>query len=523
MLQKSLRLSLYFFLGFILSAVVTLSYAETIPATPTVSTTIPKLWNVSGHMAKTKEAACSLWSRGAVYNGLNNGYGYGQCTKFGWDPVNIGVGNCPSGTTSNAEMTCTGTIYTCEAGKNWTLSGQTCTRPDCVSPQVLQTDGTCKVPVPVCEGAQFLDEAQNKCVCSYQDSSTKSYQVSFANAKAGNLKPPTCSNGCTQVYTGHVITCPGALVTMVVGGSTTCYASTFQSGAICSGSGGGGAAPPVEVTLAPITAPPADPGTNPSGAQDPLSTTPNNSDPSTCASSGGNWGVFNGKGSCYTPTPNDPKMTQEVAESVVKDNATGETSTTQQTTTEVCTGAGACTSTTITNVSGSGGSTTTTTTGKGGSGSGNVTSTGNGNYKIDLPTDYQRDSTGLTLNKKVDDLLTVIGKPVSDDQSIRDATNSEASAKAITDLDKRLVDTINGAEDSSIQTHVQSWKDVASTWYAPISISGCAPFISSIGPWTWEFDHCEKAAQISEWGGYCAWIGLMFYAFRLLTTPRPVG
>ncbi len=35
---------------------------------------------------------------------------------------------------------------TCPSGQNWTLTGQTCTRPACVAPQTRQADGTCSAP-----------------------------------------------------------------------------------------------------------------------------------------------------------------------------------------------------------------------------------------------------------------------------------------------------------------------------------------------------------------------------------------
>lgn len=34
-------------------------------------------------------------------------------------------------------------VYFCPSGQNWTLSGSTCTRPDCVAPEQRQPDGTC--------------------------------------------------------------------------------------------------------------------------------------------------------------------------------------------------------------------------------------------------------------------------------------------------------------------------------------------------------------------------------------------
>lgn len=59
---------------------------------------------------------------------------------------------CPTGYalqgTVSAPTGCTNTttVYKCPATGGWTLSGQTCTRPDCVAPRVRQSDGSCSCP-----------------------------------------------------------------------------------------------------------------------------------------------------------------------------------------------------------------------------------------------------------------------------------------------------------------------------------------------------------------------------------------
>lgn len=56
-----------------------------------------------------------------------------------------------------------------------------------------------------------------------------------------------------------------------------------------------------------------------------------------------------------------------------------------------------------------------------------------------------------------------------------------------------------------------------SGWFEPLPVSGCSPFSSSIGPWTWNLDICPTAAKISEIGAYCMWIMLLFSGFALVT------
>jgi len=514
--MKNLRLFLYFCVGVLLAAVVELSYAETM--SPVSSPALKRIINPNTGVVQTLGAYCT-WltsSHGGVWVPTPP-LSCVRTDQFG----NVTTYNaseqlyCESG----ASVVGGQCLLTCPAGQNWTLTNGMCSRPDCNLPEVRDiADGICKVPVPTCSGAQFLDTASNKCICTYQSSSTKSYSVSYANSKAGNLSPPTCNNGCTQAYTGNAIFCPGGLLTMVIGGSTTCYASTFQDGTICSSSGAGG---PIQITLAPVTAPAAPAGTNPAGLVDPLSTTPNNGDPLSCSSSGGNWGVFNGKGSCYSPTKADPVLTQTKTPTVVVDPS-GKSSTSTTTTTQTCTGVGSCSSSSTTTVGGGGGAggTTVTSSGQGASGSANITSDGQGNFKLDLPKDYQRDSTGLILNSKVDKLLDTLGELSTDDSTITGAKATDASHKSLTDADKSILDAIKGQDPSEVTSSVNVWTQIMSTsWYEPIPNSTCSAFTSTIGAWSWTLDICPTAAKISEIGAYVAWILLMFAGFSLITRP----
>jgi len=526
-MTRQIRLFLYFLVGFMLSANCILAFAESTVPAPGFTWYINNYSSGVGY--DSPQPGCndqglqlfaaggwssSAWTLETPVQMVELSSSYFQC--------NIRVKYQTSYQNLGQRYMWKVSSLVCAPNQNWTLINGMCTRPDCVLPEVRDlTTGLCKIPVPTCIGAQFLNESTNKCECTYQPSTTKSYQVSYANAKAGNLNPPTCSNGCTQAYTGHFQFCPGALATMVVGGSTTCYAASFQDGTICS-SAGGGTGEPIQITMQAPTAPAAPGGVNQNGVADPVTTPSNNSDPLTCANSGGGWGVFNGLGTCYTPTKTDPVTTKDEQKITVKDPLGKETTTTT-TTTNTCTGAGACTSTTSTVYGGGGGTaggSTVTSTGKGASGSANVTADGAGNYKLDLPTDYQRDATGQLLNNKIDALLEVIGKPTADDSSITGAKATDEGKKALTDAEKAITDNLNGQENQTVLEKVSIWRQtMESGWFTPIPSSACSAFDQKIGPYNWHFDHCPKAAEISQWGAYCAWILLMFTGFRMLTTP----
>lgn len=561
--MRVIRLCLFFALGLFLGGFAVYASAETIPATygyvyvPPTSTT----WLVGAgnpKSASTPKAACSAWigvNQGHTYNATFTGnISEGRCVLDTYYNPSIALysSGCPNGygqinTGTNDQGLpipgCKSTTqrYSCPTNE-WSLSRSSCTRPDCsadeervndvcvakcATGEIRKEDGTCR---PYCWGAQFYDELSNSCRCTTQQPSTTSWQVSQANATAGKLDPPSCVNGCEQgvsTFGGLSVSfCPGGLATMIVGGSTTCYGKVGQTGAICApdGSAPAGSLVPVSVTPAPA-------GTSPTGTADPYSTTPNNADPTSCASAGGNWGVFNGQGNCYTPSTSDPMVTQNQQQNVVT-NPDGSKQTTTTTTTNTCTGAGACTNTTTTNTTntaagGGGGRSGTTVTTNNGSGTatGTVTKTGDGQYKIDLPKDYQKDSTGLILNALVSEVKDVIGKPVADDSSLTGAKASDEAKKALTDAEKLFTDALNGADIAGLNEKLSVWEQtMREGWWEPISISGCSPFSHTFNffstSYTWTLDHCPTAAKISEIGAYCMWIMLLFSGFRMITTPR---
>lgn len=133
--MRTLRLFLWFVVGLILSTAAVISYAETIPATNGVS---GEGWRMN------PEYSCSATKLEAAQY---------QCSTYGatistFNPTN-GYLICSNGAQPSGFYTCT--AKTCPSGQNWTLSGSSCTRPDCVEPQARDpADGVCKVPPNKC-------------------------------------------------------------------------------------------------------------------------------------------------------------------------------------------------------------------------------------------------------------------------------------------------------------------------------------------------------------------------------------
>jgi len=128
----------------------------------------------------------------------------GAASVSGWSGGLI----CPEiddGNTSNP-VTCA-TVYTCPADGNWTLSGTQCIRPDCVSPQVRQSDGTCNAP-PCVSG-----ESVSGSYFAGWRVGPKPNQVIGADGGAYAVPTGMCQNGCAvTVTTGECTSSGGSYV-----------------------------------------------------------------------------------------------------------------------------------------------------------------------------------------------------------------------------------------------------------------------------------------------------------------------
>lgn len=158
-MSRDLKLLLWFLLGWLIAAVPMFALAAetcdattcTIAATATPRTGTAYAWrsqsygrygsdplavcksNVSNNCASP--ASCRLTANGTNWSCYNNG-SYVDNIVANTTPV------CTQGNTDpGSAVTCTGNVYTCPTGQNWTLSGSSCTRPAC--PLGRNADGTC--------------------------------------------------------------------------------------------------------------------------------------------------------------------------------------------------------------------------------------------------------------------------------------------------------------------------------------------------------------------------------------------
>lgn len=507
------------------------------------------LWNGAhfDYSDSGQDAACKSRYGSSAVRGANRGY----CLYYGANyaaPDTISW--CLVGDISPVNGSCPGS-YTCPSTGGWTLSGSSCTRPDCksymsrspdtgvcVCPNPAQTDnGTmCATQCPSgyhnrtpdngqCEKdclSMQRQGADGVCVCDVKGYTTTSSGSDFGVG---------CLGGCSLSWgAGYMNPGGPALFTSStwtnINPSSTVYAYVRQTGATCQTDTGR-----LNVTLTKL--PQDTSGKAADGVtSDPLNKPETNQSPDACASVGGSFAVVNGKSACLTDTANkmdkltvnqkttvttNPDGTStKVTDSVYKqtDSVTGETKIGTTTTTQTIGVNGTVTGT---------GTSTGVSTGSGG-GSGSGSGAGGDSSSGDLcKNNPGLDVCNNRLNKeetqvKIKDSLSAEGfDPATHLPDTLDA--SAAAKKEATDKVADIVADVEkfgtGADPAS--SKYDQFRDAMGSWFDPIPASGCSPFSARIGPWTWNFDHCPTAYKIAEIGAYCMWVMLAFGVFALVT------
>lgn len=422
-----------------------------------------------GAWYSTIEAACS--ASGGNYRYVSS-TGSTQC----WETSNwlypSGYYTCQSG--SN-------TVYSCPSGQNWTLDGTNCTRPDCVSPQVRQANGTCAAP-PCASGTA---SSASRYIGTFATGSGQSV-YGVATAIPSSLCDGACS-GTPQAVTS----CDAG--TAAQGSPVSCTYAITLNGSTCSG--GNGSAP-----VDPTIAAPAPPCASGQGAIS------NSAGKVVCVNQGSDF-----QGATYPPKENKTTSTES--------HPDGSTKTT--TNIQTCTGAGACSTSTTTTITGA------TAGGAGTAGTPGTTTTG-----IDKPksetSDFCAQNPSLQFckggmneeatQKQVRDELKKLTTPdVSDDSAITSATHSPQSQADLEAENLKSTLAATGQVDPT-SSNKSAWSIAMETgWFAAIPSSSCAPFVSNFGGKVWTLDICPTAAKISEWGSW-AWALLAAFSVWAMVT-----
>ena len=327
-----MRNLLYFLIGVLLSAVACFSYAGTYPAT--------KVWSGSWTGCESP-TYCSSPSDACTKMGAN------YSTPVVLIPYGSGDSNYCKDATTGAQVAWAyfSPTYTCLQGG--TLSGQTCTKTCTGTGEVLQADGTCKVP---CTPPLISDGAGGcKDPCSSKAGQPDSYMTGQTICGKGASSPSAaCYGGCVISYSFGLAMGSGS-------SSEWCATVGRYTGSSCTGSD----------SSVPTTGD-DDGKINPEGEK-----LPQDSPEKKCVDSGQGFGSVNGVTVCVDPTTTTGKKTDTTKTT----DSTGQT-TTSTTTTDTKTvknpDGSTTTITTVTNPDGSKTESTTTTSGAAnGGGNGN--------------------------------------------------------------------------------------------------------------------------------------------------------
>lgn len=452
------------------SAFATTSY-NTVPA-----------WNIGGHVGSDGASGaaylCTLYSKALTSYTPTNLTGYSGSVTV----------NC-SGQTAGFALNATCPY----GGSQVTAGGQCMNAPDCPGGQVRDTlTGVCGAP-PCTAGESTNENAfAGWSICD-------KYSISCILGGAGGYLVPssycdgTCTVSVSGVQTGSCDANVGASVDSPK--AISCIFSGTKTGAACSVNTKpvAGAAPVVPKTPAP------------------------------CASGEGVMTTSAGKVVCVpSGTPgadNPPKVTKQSSTKNFPDGSTQVTTTTQ-----TCTGEGACSSTTtITNTGPSGSPGTTGDAGKPG------TSTEVKEKQPSETSSFCQQNPGLQLckggmneevtQKRVADALTVDAKDYTDITSADTAAAANAAKQAALDATTSAIGELSkiGSAADPAKAYQDQVTNALTNWFDPVPITGCQPVGGTIGGRTFSIDICPTAAKISEIGAYCLWIMFAFGTLALVT------
>lgn len=170
-MARSIRRALYFLVGVMLGALACFANAETIAATSS-GTSMILVWKYQDAGHTDPDALCHLLAAAATSPSMYSYIGVSDSTivsgmkackwiqndtnktttertlgrgwmcpgkPFGWgaNPATQNYGGCTP-------------VYSCPSGQGWTLSGTSCTRPDCPAGSERGYDGVCLPPVDPC-------------------------------------------------------------------------------------------------------------------------------------------------------------------------------------------------------------------------------------------------------------------------------------------------------------------------------------------------------------------------------------
>lgn len=480
------------------------AHAETIPATivETVANYGPAYAYMNGVKYNSASAMCGSSYASATFafgrpaagttdNGLQWVCGWREpdgSTAYNGASYYTKAYYCTTGTLEN--QLCKSN--TCPVGKNWTLSGTSCTRPDCVAPQVRNSsNGLCEAPPDP---------------CASRTGSTLDWYVSPVgqpSLESSNY----CDNGCAV---GMNAAPSGSSYTN--GKLRVQQYSKVQLSYTCTPgltSAPGGVAPEVK---------PPEPPKNPP-----------------CAPSEGVLTSTSGTIACVpsgTPASAPPIVDKKKTTEAYPDGSQKITETT--TTRDPQTGV-EDKRTTTTNTPASGGSAgqagtpgTSTSATTGGTAPNAASGTGKeGDTSNDLcqknpnlqicKGDMNKEETQKKLEEHLKAIKDGMDPGTTSYDAVKNAKPSDDSEQALQEQSDKLTAATTGAFDP-VTAQKSSWQTAMSSgWFEPVPNSSCAPIVWNFSGHSATFDICQPAQKLSEMLEYAMWFLIVVGTFVMFT------
>lgn len=152
---RIVRLCCWLCLGLFLGGVTSLVHAETMPAISQDFEIAPvDVWWLSNKVGPNPQTVCQLQLGGSYGSTVRGSASIYSCLNTSGEPQASAQKSCPAtysasyGANEDVSLCYkAGLSYSCPSGLGWTLAGATCTRPDCLSPQVRDAStGLCVAP-----------------------------------------------------------------------------------------------------------------------------------------------------------------------------------------------------------------------------------------------------------------------------------------------------------------------------------------------------------------------------------------
>jgi len=459
------------------------SNAETINATSGTGYQCHGIWR-SGFWAvspsPTQQGACDIGKASGLapagYNSMTWTFTPEKCQAGGSDVCNVGI---------------VGTIYSCPSGQNWTLSGSSCTRPDCVAPQVRDTStGQCVAPPctagTVSSGTFFAG-------WSVGPGPT---QVIGPSGGAYTMPSQYCSAGCLVNVTVTAGSCTGQNGTSDSPAPITCGGSSVETGATCQNSNTG---TPSTVPTVPQHRPKCLAGEG------------------VLTSSSGTVACVPSGTPSSAPVVRTEKQTQQFPDgssrttetTYTKDPVTQVQDTQQLITNTPATGGGAGQAGAVGTTTSSGSTQPSSPTDKEAS----DFCKANGQLQI-CKGDMNKEETQIQVRDYIKSLTDPASTLYTSIENAKQTTQSDADLKEQTDKYQAAAEGTFSPDSSSRN----SWQSaMESGWFEPVTRQGCQPYSATIGGRTWNLDICPTAEKISVISEYVMWFLLVVGTFVMLT------